>query len=51
MFDYLLTPEQIALRDEAREMAKWVPRQYILDMDADKIKFPRNSSRNVRGVI
>lgn len=41
MFDFLMTPEQLALRDEAREMAKWVPRQYILDMDADKIKFPK----------
>jgi len=41
MFDYLMTPEQLALRDEVREMANWVPRQYILDMDADKIKFPR----------
>ncbi len=41
MFDYLMTPQQLALRDEARDMAKWVPRQYILDMDADKIKFPK----------
>ncbi|MGE5423173.1 MAG: acyl-CoA dehydrogenase family protein [Ignavibacteriales bacterium] len=41
MFDFLMTPEQLALRDEAREMAKWVPRDYILDMDADKIKFPK----------
>ena len=41
MFDYLMTAEQLALRDEAREMAKWVPRQYILDMDADQIKFPK----------
>ncbi|MGE5416394.1 MAG: acyl-CoA dehydrogenase family protein [Acidobacteriota bacterium] len=41
MFDFLMTPEQLKLRDEAREMAKWVPRDYILDMDADKIKFPK----------
>jgi len=41
MFDYLMSPEQLQLRDEAREMARWVPRQYILDMDADKIKYPK----------
>ncbi len=41
MFEFLMTPEQIALRDEAREMAKSVSREYILDMDADKIKYPK----------
>jgi len=41
MFDYLLTEKQIKLRDEAREFIKWVPRQMILDMDQDKIKFPK----------
>lgn len=45
MFDFLMTPEQIKLRDEFREMAKWVPRQYILDMDADKIKYPKEYMR------
>ncbi|MDH7479078.1 MAG: acyl-CoA dehydrogenase family protein [Syntrophomonadaceae bacterium] len=55
MFDFLMTPEQVALRDEAREMAKWVPRQYILDMDADRIKFPREflqecGRRNLLGI-
>jgi butyryl-CoA dehydrogenase len=41
MFDYLLTEEQIKIRDEARDLVKWVPRQMVLDMDADKIKFPK----------
>ena len=41
MFDYLLSEEQIKIRDEARDLAKWVPRQMILDMDNDKIKFPK----------
>ena len=41
MFDYLMSPEQLQLRDDAREMARWVPRKYILDMDADKIKYPK----------
>ncbi|MGE5370959.1 MAG: acyl-CoA dehydrogenase family protein [Solirubrobacterales bacterium] len=55
MFDYLMSREQLALRDEAREMAKWVPRDYILDMDADKIKFPKAflqecGKRNLLGI-
>lgn len=41
MFDYMLTKEQIKIRDEARELVAWVPRQMILDMDTDKIKFPK----------
>ena len=41
MFDYLLTEEQIKIRDEARDLVKWVPRQMILDMDKDEIKFPK----------
>ena len=36
MFDYLLTKEQLVLRDEAREFIKWVPRQMVLDMDKDE---------------
>lgn len=41
MFDYLLSEEGIKIRDEARDLVKWVPRQMILDMDNDKIQFPR----------
>ena len=41
MFNYLLNDEQKKIRDEARDFAKWVPKQMILDMDADKIKFPK----------
>lgn len=41
MFDFLLSEEQIKIRDEARDLVKWVPRKMILDMDADKITFPR----------
>ncbi|MBE9545877.1 MAG: acyl-CoA/acyl-ACP dehydrogenase [Proteobacteria bacterium] len=41
MFDYMLTEEQIKIRDEARDLVKWVPRRMILDMDNDKIKFPK----------
>ncbi len=41
MFDYLLTDQQKALKQEAREFVKTIPRQMILDMDADKIQFPK----------
>ena len=41
MFDYMLTEEQIKIRDEVRALVKWVPRQMILDMDKDEIKFPK----------
>lgn len=40
MFDALLSPEQRRLRDEVRDLVKSVPRQLILDMDADKVEFP-----------
>ena len=41
MLEHLLTKEQLRIRDEARDLVKWVPRQMILDMDTDKIKFPK----------
>ena len=45
MFDYLLTEEQIKIRDEARDLVKWVPRRMILDMDKDVITFPKEFLR------
>lgn len=41
MFDFMMNEETLKLRDEVRELVKWVPRQMILDMDQDTIKFPR----------
>ncbi|MFA5537514.1 MAG: acyl-CoA dehydrogenase family protein [Bacillota bacterium] len=41
MFDFLLTEEQKEFREEVRDLVKWVPRQMIMDMDADKIRFPK----------
>ncbi|MBU4606205.1 MAG: acyl-CoA dehydrogenase family protein, partial [Proteobacteria bacterium] len=41
MFDFLLNDEQRKLRDEVRELVAWVPRQLILDMDQDKVTFPK----------
>ena len=41
MFDFLLSPEALTYRDEIRDLVKWVPREMILDMDQDKIQFPK----------
>ncbi len=41
MLDHLLSPDQLALRDEVRAFVKSVPRQLILDMDAERVQFPR----------
>jgi len=41
MFDFILSKEQLSLRDKARDLVRWVPREMILDMDADKIRFPK----------
>jgi len=41
MFDFTLTESQLTLRDEVRDFVKSIPRQMILDMDADKIRFPK----------
>lgn len=55
MFDFLMTEEQLKLRDEVRDLARSIPRQYILDMDADQIKYPREymqecGRRNLLGI-
>jgi alkylation response protein AidB-like acyl-CoA dehydrogenase len=41
MFEAMLTDKQRALRDEARDFVRWVPCQLILDMDAERVKYPR----------
>jgi alkylation response protein AidB-like acyl-CoA dehydrogenase len=55
MLDAILTPEQRELRDEVRELVQWVPRQLILDMDADQVRYPREyveevARRNLLGL-
>lgn len=42
MFDFVMTEEQKKLRDEARAFSRWVPKQMILDMDAEKLHFPHD---------
>jgi len=42
MLDILLSEEQRCLRDEVRAFVRdEVPRQLLLDMDADKVRYPR----------
>ncbi len=41
MFDFILTEEQHKIRRDARDLVRWVPRRMILDMDQDKIRFPK----------
>lgn len=41
MFDFMMTDAQKQLREEVRDLVRWVPRQMILDMDQDKIQFPK----------
>jgi len=54
MFDFMMSKNQLALREEVRDLVKWVPRQMILDMDADKLIFPKEflaeaGKRNLMG--
>ncbi len=41
MFDHLLNNKQRKLRDETRDFVKSIPKKMILDMDTDKIQFPK----------
>ncbi|MBC7262024.1 MAG: acyl-CoA/acyl-ACP dehydrogenase [Chloroflexi bacterium] len=41
MLEPLLTEGQRALREEVRAFVKSVPRQLLLDMDADRVRYPR----------
>ena len=41
MYDFLLNDEQLELRDEVRDLVGWVPREMILEMDQDRIRFPK----------
>ncbi|MBN1343551.1 MAG: acyl-CoA/acyl-ACP dehydrogenase [Phycisphaerae bacterium] len=41
MIEAMLTEEQKRLREEVRGFVKSIPRQLLLDMDADKARYPR----------
>ena len=40
MMESLLSEKQKELREEVREFVKWVPRDLLLDMDADRVRYP-----------
>ncbi|WP_374712724.1 acyl-CoA dehydrogenase family protein [Symbiobacterium terraclitae] len=55
MFDFLLTAEQRAVRDEAREFVRSIDPQLLIDMDEDKVQYPRSfveeaAARNLLGL-
>ena len=41
MLESFLSDKQRALREEVRKFVKSVPKQLLLDMDADKVRYPR----------
>ena len=55
MFDFLMTKEQKELQEEVRYFTRSIDRQYLLDMDAEKIQFPKEilleaARRNLLGL-
>lgn len=55
MHDFLLTDEQRRLRSEVQDLVAWVPRDMVVQMDRDEIRFPREflreaGRRNLLGV-
>ena len=55
MFDHLMTPPQLALRDEVRQFVRSIPKELILAMDRDEVQFPKEflaeaGRRNLMGV-
>lgn len=55
MLDSLFSAEARALRDEVREFVRGVPRQLVLDMDAERVRYPREylqeaARRNLLGL-
>jgi alkylation response protein AidB-like acyl-CoA dehydrogenase len=41
MFDFLMTKEQKELQEEVRDFTRSIDRQYLLDMDAERIQYPK----------
>ncbi|MFV1970162.1 MAG: acyl-CoA dehydrogenase family protein [Acidimicrobiia bacterium] len=45
MYDFLLSEEQLQLREEVRDFVAWTPRDMIVKMDRDEIHFPEEFLR------
>ncbi len=43
--DVLMTAEDKLLQEKVQDFVKWVPRQLLLDMDADKVRYPKEFIR------
>ncbi len=41
----LMTAEEKLLKEKVQDFVKWVPRQLLLDMDADKVRYPKEFIR------
>jgi alkylation response protein AidB-like acyl-CoA dehydrogenase len=55
MLDSLLTKPQLQLKEEVNNFVKWMPRTLLLDMDAEKVRYPREyvmeaAKRNLLGL-
>ncbi len=55
MLDFLLNEAERKVRDEAREFARGIPRKLVLDLDAEKVTYPREylewaAARNLIGL-
>ena len=51
----LMTAEDKLLQEKVQDFVKWVPRQLLLDMDADKVRYPKEfiqeaGKRNLLGL-
>jgi alkylation response protein AidB-like acyl-CoA dehydrogenase len=55
VFDFLMSKEQLELQEEVRDFTRSIDRQYLLDMDAEKIQYPKEilveaAARNLLGL-
>jgi alkylation response protein AidB-like acyl-CoA dehydrogenase len=41
MFEHLMSPDTLKLRDEVRDFVKSIPREMLNEMDEEKIRFPK----------
>ncbi|MEO0278268.1 MAG: acyl-CoA dehydrogenase family protein, partial [candidate division WOR-3 bacterium] len=41
MHEYILTEKQLKLRSEVRDFVKWVPKELLIAMDEDRVRYPR----------
>ena len=42
MLESLLSEQQVTLREEVRDFVRSIPRSLLLDMDADRVRYPRH---------